>query len=139
MKISVHINRLVSFLLFNSNICLAPLIYIMASAHGEAVDALMELTTIDPTKVDEIRKLQNKVEMYSSMAYWLSNAVAQGEQAAKALEGTDVMDDNRKLRRGGMDTCFFPPSRPDLALQLCNPPTGFLVAAHYSVACSTGR
>lgn len=69
-----------------------PIMFLLASAHGEAVDAFMALSKVDPTKPELIRALQDDIRFYHETAQRLAHAVALGNQAMQALSPDDLQE-----------------------------------------------
>lgn len=67
----------------------SPLIFLMASSHAAAVEALVNLATADARNVDNMTRLQGEVTRYREIANWLHQAVQAGrEQLDKMEDGT---------------------------------------------------
>lgn len=55
--------------------------YIEEMAQQEVENASDKLAVVDPTDVEEIRKLQNTIAKFVSFKQWLINAIAEGDAA----------------------------------------------------------
>lgn len=60
--------------------------YIVACSREEAGDAVMDLTTADPTDAKEIQRLQNIVHRHTQHMQWLAGAAERGEEAWSMLK-----------------------------------------------------
>lgn len=60
--------------------------YMIDKARAEAFDAMTTLKTIDPTKADEIRQLQNIVQRAENFEAWLAEAYQSGQNAEEQLQ-----------------------------------------------------
>ncbi len=69
-----------------------PVAHILKRARGEAAEALAALIVVDPTQVEEIRKLQNEVNRYRDLVRFLSDAVSAGLEAETMLSKEDRED-----------------------------------------------
>jgi hypothetical protein len=58
----------------------APIIWILAQAQKEAVDAMRALTGVDPTDEKAIRNLQNDIQRQIDLKNWMVDAVVKGQE-----------------------------------------------------------
>ncbi len=62
--------------------------YMAGVAEQEVQVALQALSTVDPIDTEAVRKLQNKVKMYSDFEEWLAELVSKGNDAIEAYKQT---------------------------------------------------
>jgi hypothetical protein len=55
-----------------------PLIAVLAKARHEAADAIALLVEADPSKPDEVGRLQNEVKRFADLVRWLKEIVNEG-------------------------------------------------------------
>lgn len=67
--------------LFHTKAKNGPLLHIVMQARNEAIDALAALAEADPSKVEEIRKLQNAVARFNDLVTWIVNLLKAGDEA----------------------------------------------------------
>jgi hypothetical protein len=63
-----------------------PLREVLARARDDAAEAMIALTTVDPTKVDDIRALQNRFGMYRTLVEHFRQIVTDGKDAGRRLD-----------------------------------------------------
>jgi hypothetical protein len=59
--------------------------YLVQCADEQAEAALKELVQADPSDVERVRSIQNKIKLADSVVGWLRDAIVMGEQAANSL------------------------------------------------------
>jgi len=82
-----------------------PVLWLLAEARKNAVSATFDLTKIDPTKVEDIRHLQNEISLYDDMIVACRNLLTRGKDADRAIHERDreelqaviMGDDDREL------------------------------------------
>ena len=66
--------------------------YMIEKARSEAFDSMATLKSIEPTKANEIRELQNTVQRAENFEAWLAEAYQAGQNAAEQLQQLEQSD-----------------------------------------------
>lgn len=86
--------------LFHDKAKNGPLLHILIAARRESVEALRVLASADPSKPEDIRKLQNEVHRFNDLVHWVVEILAGGDEAYQALHvNQSEVDDVRNMIR----------------------------------------
>lgn len=74
-----------------------PIATMLAKARDEAALAMVALVIVDPSKVEEVRKLQNEVRRFDDLVRWTRKIIVDGRDAESEIESRsesieDVID-----------------------------------------------
>lgn len=74
-----------------------PIATMLAKARDEAAMAMVALVIVDPSKVEEVRKLQNEVRRFDDLVRWTRKIIVDGRDAESEIESRsesieDVID-----------------------------------------------
>jgi hypothetical protein len=68
-----------------------PIVHVLSKAKKAAVAAIVQLVDVDPSNVENVRKLQNEVHRFDDLIVWLQDIVREG------------FENNRRLASGDRD------------------------------------
>jgi hypothetical protein len=63
-----------------------PLLAILSRAQDEAADAMLKLSVAPADRPDVIRALQNAIWRFDTLVRWLTEIIAEGEEAGRKLD-----------------------------------------------------
>jgi hypothetical protein len=63
--------------------------YLLSKVHQEREEALEQLSTVSPWRRRKITSLQNKVWVCDHFEKWLADAIIDGENSTRIIEGND--------------------------------------------------
>jgi len=69
-----------------------PMLWLLARARTRAIVAVFSIVKIDPSKADEIRMLQNEVNLYSDLIDDCRALLARGNEEDRELDEQDRME-----------------------------------------------
>lgn len=67
-----------------------PLLALMVSLRQDATQALAGLASIDPAKIEDVRKLQNEVQMFVDLVGKVKVILDEGDEIAKQLNAEEA-------------------------------------------------
>lgn len=67
----------------------APIMWILAKAQADAVDAMRALTAVDPHDWKAVQRLQNDVQRQIDLKNWMTEAVVSGQQLYESLTANE--------------------------------------------------
>lgn len=67
----------------------APIMWILAQAQKDCVEAMRQLIDIDPTQTERIRTLQNEIHRNRDLTHWMQEAVIRGQEHFMSLSGDE--------------------------------------------------
>jgi hypothetical protein len=71
--------------LFHAKAKNGPLLHILVAARRASVDALQALASVDPSKTEDVRKLQNEVQRFNDLVHWVVEVLGGGDEAYQQL------------------------------------------------------
>ena len=69
-----------------------PVLWLLARARARAVTAIYSMVKIDPTRADEIRMLQNEVNLYGDLVDDCKALLARGQEEDRELDEQDRIE-----------------------------------------------
>lgn len=63
--------------------------YVLGQLESEMEEQIDKLKTVHPWRWRRISQLQAKIEVYENFKFWLANAIIDGQQAMKILQGDE--------------------------------------------------
>lgn len=69
-----------------------PLIWVVKAAKDAAAEAIVKMISVDPTKADEIRSLQNEIEIFRRIVRLVARIAIKGSEAEQLLNHEDHDD-----------------------------------------------
>lgn len=67
----------------------APIMWILAQAQKDCIEAMRQLMDIEPTNTDGIRTLQNEIARNRDLTRWMREAVIKGHELFTALSADE--------------------------------------------------